>query len=71
MAVDARGGVYVSDFQANHIKVFGPDGTFRRAIGRQGQGPGDLSGPSNIEVSGERLVVWEGFRAFEKRFVGD
>jgi DNA-binding beta-propeller fold protein YncE len=65
VAVDARGSVYVSDFEANHIKVFGPDGTFRTTIGRQGQGPGDLSGPSNIEISGERIVVWE---AMNRRF---
>jgi hypothetical protein len=44
--------ICVSDFQANHIKVFGPDGRFRTTIGRKGQGPGGLSGPSNIEISG-------------------
>ena len=65
VAVDGSGNVYVSDFQANHIKVFGPDGKFRTTIGRAGQGPGDLSGPSNIEISGERIVVWE---AMNRRF---
>lgn len=65
VAVDARGSVYVTDFEANHIKVFGPDGKFRTTIGRKGQGPGDLSAPSNIEISGERIVVWE---AMNRRF---
>jgi NHL repeat len=59
VAVDGSGNVYVSDFDANHIKVFGPDGKFRTTIGRLGQGPGDLSGPSSIEISGERIIVWE------------
>jgi len=60
VAVDARGNVFVTDFEANHIKVFGPDGKFQRTIGRKGQGPGDLSGPANIEISGARVIVWEG-----------
>lgn len=59
LAVDAKGNVYVSDWAAHHVKVFGPDGKFKRVIGRQGQGPGELNGPSIIEVSGDRLVVWE------------
>lgn len=59
VAVDAGGNAYVSDWSAHHIKVFGPDGTFTRLIGRPGQGPGDLNGPSVIAVSGDRLVVWE------------
>jgi len=65
VAIDSRGSVYVSDFDANHIKVFNPNGKFLKTIGRQGQGPGDLSGPSCIEISGERIVVWE---AMNRRF---
>ncbi len=59
LAVDARGNVYVSDWGANHITVFGSDGKFIRTIGRPGNGPGDLGGPAALEVSGDRLVVWE------------
>jgi len=59
LAVDAKGNVYVSDWGANHIKVFGPGGKFIRTIGRPGNGPGDLGGPAALEVSGDRLVVWE------------
>jgi hypothetical protein len=65
LAVDPQGNVYVADFDANHIKVFGPDGKFLRTIGRKGQGPGDLGGPANIEITGERIVVWE---AMNRRF---
>jgi len=59
LAFDAAGNVYVTDFDANHIKVFGPDGKFRTTIGRKGQGPGELWSPSSLDVSGDRLVVWE------------
>jgi hypothetical protein len=59
LAVDAKGNVYVSDWAANHIKVFDQDGKFLRTIGRPGNGPGDLSGPAALDVSGDRLVVWE------------
>ncbi|MCX6560789.1 MAG: 6-bladed beta-propeller [Candidatus Aminicenantes bacterium] len=59
LAVDAKGNVYVSDMDANHIKVFGPDGKFRAVIGRAGQGPGEMQGPTHLVVSGDKLVVWE------------
>jgi len=59
VAVDSGGNAYVSDWSVHHIKVFGPDGTFKRLIGRPGQGPGDLNGPSIIAIAGDRLVVWE------------
>lgn len=65
LAVDDRGNVFISDFDANHIKVFGPDGAFQRLIGRPGQGPGELSGPSAIAVAGRHLIVWE---AIGRRF---
>lgn len=65
LAVDAEGNVYVSDFDANDIKVFGPGGVFRAVLGRAGQGPGDLGGPSLLAVSDGRLVVWE---AMNRRF---
>jgi len=65
LAMDAEGNIYLSDFDAHHVKVFGPDGKFKRLIGRNGQGPGELAGPSNIEVAGNRLIVWE---AFNNRF---
>lgn len=59
LALDAAGNVYLSDFDADHIKVFGPDGKFKTTLGRKGQGPGEFWSPSSIEISGDRLVVWE------------
>jgi len=59
IAVDAAGRVYVADSDANHLKVFGPDGKFLRTIGRKGQGPGEFLGPEFVEVGGGRIYIWE------------
>lgn len=40
--LDAEGGVQVLDGQASEVRAFGPDGTFLRAYGGEGQGPGEL-----------------------------
>jgi hypothetical protein len=59
IAFDSRGRIYVADGDANHLKVFGPDGKFIRTIGRKGQGPGEFNGPEFVEIGGGRIFVWE------------
>jgi hypothetical protein len=41
---DAQGNVYVMDYGDVNIKVYDGQGRFLRAIGRQGQGPGEFGG---------------------------
>jgi len=53
------GNVFVCDYYSNNIKKFSPKGDFIQSIGKKGQGPGDFYGPSIIEVSDDRLIVWE------------
>lgn len=48
---DALGRLYVLDTQAKEIRVFGPDGSHLRDIGRGGAGPGELEGPTGMEWS--------------------
>ncbi len=48
MALDAEGGIYVLEPFAHEIRAFTADGTFRRAFGREGEGPGELSSPSGL-----------------------
>ena len=43
MAVDARGLIYIQDNSDMAIKVFDQAGKFLRAIGRQGEGPGEFT----------------------------
>jgi hypothetical protein len=42
---DAAGRIYVADFQADEVRVFGPAGNHLFSFGRSGAGPGELSGP--------------------------
>ena len=44
LEVDAPGNVYVMDYGDVNIKVYDGQGKFLRAIGRQGQGPGEFGG---------------------------
>lgn len=44
VVVDSAGRLYVTDSQADEIRVFRPDGTFSHRIGGSGEGPGELGG---------------------------
>jgi hypothetical protein len=57
IAVDRVGRIYVADAGAHHVKVFDPQGQHLRDLGREGQGPGEFSGPTLISVAESRLVV--------------
>jgi hypothetical protein len=55
---DAAGNVYLLDAQLNHVVVIAPDGTSLRTIGREGDGPGEMRGPSDVlSLAGDRLGV--------------
>ena len=66
----AAGRLYVLDAQAAQVRVFGPDGTHVRSLGRQGQGPGELSQPIGfalapdgavwvVDPANQRYTVWD------------
>jgi hypothetical protein len=42
IAVASDGRIVVADQQGQHLKVFAPDGTYERTIGKPGGGPGEL-----------------------------
>lgn len=46
---DVAGRIYVADALAHEIRVFGPDGTYLRTLGRQGGGPGEIGGLQGME----------------------
>jgi hypothetical protein len=60
LAIDDKGCLYVTDYQADNIKKFDAQGKFIKTIGKAGQGPGDFNGPGSIEFSKGRLYVLEG-----------
>ena len=49
--VDSLGRIYVLDSQAGEIRVFEANGTHLRTIARRGEGPGELQGPTGMELS--------------------
>jgi DNA-binding beta-propeller fold protein YncE len=56
--VGPNGLVYVSDFGADRVRVFRPDGVLLRSIGRPGSGRGELRKPLGLALLGDdRLFV--------------
>lgn len=75
VAVDDWGRVYVVDEKPNRIKVYGADGEFIRAIGSEGEGPGEfrvgfLAVHAGLVVLQDprlaRLTVWDSTGAFQR-----
>ena len=59
MAVTMDGRIILVDQQAQHLKVFGADGTYERTIGQGGSGPGEF-GPGVGPIllgRGDTLIV--------------
>ncbi len=48
LAIGPDGNIYLLDAQMMDIKVFSPAGKLLRAIGRQGEGPGEFQGAQQI-----------------------
>jgi hypothetical protein len=45
---DDEGRLYLVDAQLSEVKVFDAEGAFVRAIGREGEGPGEFRNPSDV-----------------------
>ena len=57
----ADGGVAVLDQQAAQVRIFGPDGAYRGALGTRGEGPGELMSPGSLALlPGDTFAVWDG-----------
>lgn len=48
--------LYVLDGQADEIRVFGNDGTFERAFGRKGEGPGEMKNPAGMALDATGIL---------------
>ena len=57
--MDKSGRIYVLDSGNHRVQVFDVAGGYLRTLGREGQGPGELEGGSQIVVAGDRLVLWD------------
>lgn len=60
IAVTSEGKIVLVDQQAQHLKVFGPDGSYEMTIGQAGSGPGEFGpgvGPQVLIGRGDTLIV--------------
>lgn len=60
LAVLSDGRIVVLDAQGQHLKVYAPDGTYERTIGRGGSGPGEIGNASQssiMRLPGDTLQV--------------
>ena len=56
--VDDQENIYVLDWKEIKIKVFDKNGKLLRSFGQRGQGPGEMSMPSRMEISpGNNLII--------------
>jgi hypothetical protein len=54
---DDGGYVYVLDAQLNQVVIFSPEGEYLRAIGREGEGPGEFRRPSDLFLTADGNVA--------------
>jgi hypothetical protein len=57
IAVDSKDNVYILDNKDCDIKVFDGKGYFLRTIGKKGQGPGEFSAPSSLEITAKDEII--------------
>jgi len=56
--VDGAGRIYVLDRQANELRIFAPDGSHVRTVGRSGSGPGEYANANGLAwLSPDSLLV--------------
>jgi DNA-binding beta-propeller fold protein YncE len=67
VAIGPDGSVYVADQSSSVIQVFGPDGSFRREVGRAGTRPGELTSVGAITVAADNtLFVADGSNRIDR-----
>jgi len=57
IAADDEERIYVLDYKANSVKIFGRNGDFIKKFGREGRGPGEFFVPSTIIITKESEIM--------------
>lgn len=55
--VDKNGNIYAIDTSSAHIRVFDSNGHYLRAIGRKGQGPGEMQMPGFVQATSQNEIA--------------
>jgi hypothetical protein len=59
-ARQSDGDLVVADAGSRTVRLYGPDGTFKRMLGGAGAGPGEFQNPTQILVQGsDSIAVWD------------
>lgn len=48
--LDAEQNIYLLDAQLSEVQVYTPDGTLKTVLGREGDGPGEFRGPTDMAL---------------------
>ncbi len=60
--LDDQGNTYLLDRQLSQVLVIGPDGELIKTLGREGEGPGEMTRPSDIFLAeGGQIGISQGF----------
>lgn len=57
VAVDNRGNIHILDAGNHKVKIYDKEGTYLRAFGRKGSGPGEFIGATRLEVFPEGNIL--------------
>jgi hypothetical protein len=72
IAVDSHGRMFVLDFHAQHVQVYSADGVYEETLGGPGEGPGELTGASDVFMGPGNTLLVQDFGALRfHRFAPD
>jgi len=55
--VDKMGKIYILDIGEAHIRVFDKNGQYTITIGNKGQGPGEMSSPTSLQITPNDEII--------------
>ena len=67
----ANGEIAVADVGSSQVRYFAPDGSFRRAFGRAGEGPGEFQSMGRLIRFADTLALYDGRNSRLTLFRGD
>jgi hypothetical protein len=57
IAVDNKDRIFLLDLKEAHVKIFDGKGQYLKTFGKKGQGPGEMSRPSSLEITPQNEIL--------------